>query len=205
MVCHSPSLGGNNVKSNLNSILQVQISTSNNFSVTELLQRNERLARITGMHSIASRFLLAMIVVSCIAVGASAFQTPEIERNKSVSVGNLKQLALATVMYSQDFDNKFPQATTIEGIQKSINPYLRNQKSFKSPKGEAYLFNFILSGTDCGKVTAPQEMVLFYEASAWPDKSRGVAFTDGHVKMLSEAEFRKAEKTIGGAKRKKRS
>jgi len=137
---------------------------------------------------------------SITAVGAAVlfpvFATARQAARASECASNLKQLALAAVMYSQDYNGKLP---SYKGWQKELGPYLRAE--LKCPTEDAiYAFNKNLGGVNLNKIANPSDVVIFFEASselgnAWgsradvmlPHEGQGwFAYADGHVVKLTE-------------------
>ena len=126
------------------------------------------------------------------------------ERAQQAScLSNLKQLALAALMYAQDHDEVFPRA---DNWCDAISPYMKNDEIFKCPSDPehdyGYAFNRNLSGKRLGEIRRPAETVLIFDSTAgkknaadtgqsWPAGGRhnggnNCAWADGHVKWLKE-------------------
>ncbi len=128
--------------------------------------------------------------------GNKTFPNP-IGANKSLqSLNNLKQLTIAAIMYSQDFNDKLPAAAN---WKKSLWVYVKDPKPFKSPwedSGFQYVFNPNLSGLKLNSIKNPAETILFVETTAGklpseksaitPDGKFRVAYLDGHVAVLTK-------------------
>ena len=105
---------------------------------------------------------------------------------KTESESNLKQAGLATLMYSQDYDEKMPPTTSPKEWKAAVYPYIKSESVFLSPKTkEPYLVNPYLSKKSITNVAAPADTPLAWEASPWEDGSRCVLYLDGHVKSLT--------------------
>ncbi len=109
-------------------------------------------------------------------------------------LSNVKQLALGTMMYMQDYDEVFPRRGT--SYKQLIMPYIKNQSVFTCPSDKAgtlsYTLNQQLLGVGAAKIGRPAETVLIYEGSQGKldfkhDGKAAVAFADGHAKMLDAA------------------
>ena len=106
----------------------------------------------------------------------------------------LKQIALATIMYAQDYDERFPDAQASARLQPLVLPYLKDARSFaNSSSGGRVLYNTHLSGLALNAVKYPTEVPLLWEERAWPDGRRSVAFVDGHVMRLNAEEWARAQ------------
>jgi prepilin-type processing-associated H-X9-DG protein len=108
---------------------------------------------------------------------------------KAACISNIKQMALAAIMYAADHDDilKLSNAT----LRAKLEPYTKNSSIFTCPLDEPGTLSYSLNGLVAGKsetaIEKPAETVLFYEGTngALNYKHEGmamVAFTDGHVK-----------------------
>jgi len=110
----------------------------------------------------------------------------------SASTSNLKQLGLALMMYTQDWDGKLPPLDNPEKVKTLLTPYVSTKDSnlFTNPiDGKPYKINTILSNHTMNHITSPASMVIFYEDAPASNGTRGVCFLDGHVKRVSESEW----------------
>jgi prepilin-type processing-associated H-X9-DG protein len=126
------------------------------------------------------------------------------ERAQQAScLSNLKQLALATLMYAQDYDQVLPQA---DNWCDAIWEYMRNEELFRCPSDPeheyGYALNRNLSGRHLAEISRPAETVLIFDSTAgkknaadtgqsWPSKGRhsggnNCTWADGHAKWLKE-------------------
>ncbi len=109
------------------------------------------------------------------------------EARNAQSLSNLKQLGTALMMYTQDYDEKFPPMKTPQAVKKAVLPYLRNESAFTNPiTGKPYLPNVWLSGKSLASFASPALIVGFYEDAPAPDGTRAAAFADGHAKRFPE-------------------
>lgn len=117
-------------------------------------------------------------------------QGPAAQNANQMSMSNLKQVSLAMMQYVQDHDEAYPKMEDAEAVKALLMPYAMNETVFMHPATrELYQPNPALSGKKLTQVADPVAMVLFYEASAAADGTRGVAYADGHVKRVAEAEW----------------
>jgi len=119
-------------------------------------------------------------------------------------MNNMRQLALAAVLYADDNKDQFPSAANwCDALQKQVG----TGKTFQCPLCEQshrchYAFNAQLSGVGPSKIESPAQTVLFFETDGgWnvsggselmltqPRHSRRVAlaFVDGHVELVNVA------------------
>ena len=65
--------------------------------------------------------------------------------------------------------------------------YVSNKSIFAHPESkEPYQPNPVLSGKRLLDISKPEQTVVFYEASAATDGTRGVLYLDGHVERVAE-------------------
>jgi prepilin-type processing-associated H-X9-DG protein len=117
---------------------------------------------------------------------------------KTVCVSNVKQLAIGTMMYVQDYDEVFPSKSA--PYKELLWIYVKDNDAFRCP-GDAegalsYTINPNVLGASMERIKRPAETVLFYEGKSGKldfrhDGYAAVAFADGHVKMI-DAEGAKA-------------
>jgi len=107
------------------------------------------------------------------------------------SLGNLKQLALALLMYADDHDETLPAMESAASLKAALLPYVRNEVIFLHPAtGEPYLFNSWLAGKNIASIEQPEQTVVFYEAQPnLENQLRAVAFLDGHTQFVDEARW----------------
>ncbi|HLK17234.1 MAG TPA: hypothetical protein VKT78_20690 [Fimbriimonadaceae bacterium] len=111
--------------------------------------------------------------------------------SRTAALSNVKQAALAALMYSNDFDDRLPNAFSIGQAKSRLMPYSKNAEIFKTqnPSGGALLYNVNLAKVVMGDIPNPAAVPLFYDSKAWPDGSRPVAFADGHAKIVTSDEW----------------
>lgn len=118
-------------------------------------------------------------------------------------LSNLKQLALAVLMWAQDHDEVLPPA---KDWGKELYPYLKNEELFRCPAAAdlqgGYAYNADIAGRKLAEIADPAATVLFYESTLGqldaadrgesqprPGRHNGGnarAYVDGHVKWLGE-------------------
>lgn len=115
---------------------------------------------------------------------------------ETACTSNLKQIALAAMMFAQDYDDKF--AFKPATFQKALLPYIKNEAVFRCPEhskngavaSPSYVMNSHLAGKAVARLKVPARTVLFFEATAGKmdfrhDGRAGVAFADGHVALVT--------------------
>jgi prepilin-type processing-associated H-X9-DG protein len=110
-------------------------------------------------------------------------------------LSNAKQLALAAILLEGDNDDVL-KVTAANWIEK-LKPYMRNMDLLRCPEDAfgpvSYSLNPKLLGKSMAAVDQPATTVLLYEGKdghlVFRHNGRAaVAFTDGHAKLVSEAE-----------------
>ena len=116
-------------------------------------------------------------------------------KGKDVSVDRLKQVALAAIMYAQDYDEKLPPMKSAEAAKEALKPYVRSEEIFVDPTSKKpFKANAALSGKQLSQIEQPGETILFYEAQPGADGTRAAAFVDGHVARLSAEDWERLKK-----------
>ena len=120
------------------------------------------------------------------------------------SSSNLKQLALGIIQYTQDHDEKLPDA---DKWVDEIYPYVKTEAIFRDPSAPAgekwsYAYNSTLSGVSLAKFDSPSSTVMLFESKLgvknandtgesipMPGRHQGgtdYALADGHVKWFTD-------------------
>ena len=106
------------------------------------------------------------------------------------AVTRLKQVALAVMQYTQDYDERLPDFETKADLAAALMSYLRRATLLTDPvSGRPFEFNRRLSRRLLGHLISPAEMALAFQPQPAPDGTRAVAFADGHVKLWPESEW----------------
>lgn len=108
---------------------------------------------------------------------------------ETLSLSNVKQIALGMIMYSSDFDDHFPKADSTPRAKALVLPYVKSEEVWKSPSGGGYLYNTALSGVSQTAIEQPAETLLVWQEQPFPDGRRAVGFTDGHAKRVEGDEW----------------
>jgi Protein of unknown function (DUF1559). len=126
------------------------------------------------------------------------------ESAKSPScTSNLKQMAVAINLYSQDFDDRFPLAGH---WTEDIFPYIKNESTFRCPQEDdmsqpSYALLRGLGGVEFVDMASPEKTVMIFSipgrnrtggAGLLPDPPRHndghlMGFVDGHTKWIGRA------------------
>jgi hypothetical protein len=120
------------------------------------------------------------------SVGSSpVVQEAETREKATATLSNIKQDALALIMYMNDYDDVLPKGNSTAQIEDAAMPYLKTKNTWQTlnPNGGRILFNMALSGVNESAIDMPAEVPLLFEEVAWPDGRRAVAYTDGHAKL----------------------
>src|SRR5947209_5346701 len=136
------------------------------------------------MKAIAAVLLLGL----ALAVPGAA-QTPQDRAEAASCLSNLKQIAMATLMFSQDHKEMLPKGASFAVVDKQLQPYLKNEAiTTCHATKKRYAFNTALSGVSLAKVAKPAEAPLYEDAMPHTDGMVAVAFVDGHVKRYKADE-----------------
>jgi prepilin-type processing-associated H-X9-DG protein len=128
------------------------------------------------------------------------FQVARSQSQRDQCLGNLKQIGVAVLMYTQDHNGNLPDQ---ENWTEPLLPYLKDPSIFACPEagsGVGYTFNQDLRGANLDALENPVDTVLAFDgAGGWGpvttailrhenpshDKGANVLFADGHVKWCS--------------------
>lgn len=127
---------------------------------------------------------------------------------KTVTLTNLKQLAIGALLYAGDYDNRLPNPPDTDTVFNVLFPYLKNRGVFNSenPLSSKISWNLSIGGLLVNSLKDTAQVPMFFEPIAWADGSRGVAFVDAHCKFLKPDQWKSAQpklnlKMDGHAKR----
>jgi hypothetical protein len=155
---------------------------------------------------------IAGIVVSCVSfmfvlIQLAILLLPVLERapfaeKQIASLNNLKNLSLALILYTDDYEGKFPPS---ENWPEVLKPYYQNDKILISPfnpeAGRGYAMNANLDGRKRPEIQQKEQVVLFFECKPGsppgggpellpepPRAGRGYcfAFLDGHADWVRQ-------------------
>lgn len=118
---------------------------------------------------------------------------------------NLKQVALATLMYAQDYDEKYPPARKWND---AIQPYAESEQIYHCPSVTGskygYAMNWRFSGKSLATVKSPAETITHYDSKTLKRNAVGgggkdiafrhldganYAFADGHIKWMPASQI----------------
>ncbi len=123
---------------------------------------------------------------------------------QATSESNLKQLALGIMQYTQDHDERLPDA---DKWVDEIYPYVKSEAIFRDPSAPAgekwsYAYNRTLSGVSLAKLDSPASTVMLFESNTGlknasdtgesiplPGRHQGgtdFSYADGHVKWYAD-------------------
>jgi hypothetical protein len=160
--------------------------------------RNRR--RVTGAAAV-SGLVLALIVLVPLAVlrpGVAAAPPPaalstslaEARAQHEACLSNLKQLGMAVMMYTQDYDETLPPLGSPQQFRNRVMPYVRNRNVFACPAtNQPYKPVAALSSRRFGALRNPADTMILHDAV--PHSIPGgsykyrVAYADGHAKAVS--------------------
>ena len=141
---------------------------------------------------------------STIAAGVmpSVFWVARDQAKKSACQSNLKQLGLAILQYSQDYDERFPDAE--KWCEETALYFNRNNRLLACPSEDfpfGYAMNRNLSKVSRSKIKEPERTVLFFDSTKGTVNANDIGeslprpgrhlernnfcFVDGHVETLN--------------------
>lgn len=142
------------------------------------------------------RQILGIAALICAAV--IAFAQVDFKQQRSAGMSNAKQLAVGLLIYCADYDDVSPWAQDTATIQTITYPYIKNKSVWQTmnPAGSVFEYNFVAGGVNMQHMANPGTLVMYWETKPWPDGTRIVAFWDGHVKVTSDADWKKTAKLM---------
>lgn len=138
-------------------------------------------------------------IVMLVSEGMSRiFADAKVRAKASVALSSIKQLALGTIIFSSDYDDKI--ATTPANWHKAIFPYVKNENIFRAPgdpkKGDSFNLNPAVANRSMAAIEEPAKTVMIYQGrngklEFYNDGRAAVAFCDGSAKLFTPAEAKK--------------
>ncbi|MGC4044520.1 MAG: hypothetical protein QM758_12065 [Armatimonas sp.] len=127
-------------------------------------------ALLPDLSAVTYQYQSALYVVPLTALDKTAYDELLKRAKRSQLLSNIKQIGLAILMYSQDYDETLPPGGGIEDI---IQPYLRD-------RGIMDGFQFTYSGSsDINKIEKPADTILGFISGPG---GRAVIYADGHAR-----------------------
>jgi len=138
----------------------------------------------------AAFMLLAALAIFA-AILFPVFGRAKEKAQATVCLSNVKQLGVALMMYTTDYEERLPEADSWE---EAVAPYIMNAEILACPvTGKHYVFNKKLSGMDLKGLDNPQETPMLWEPArdaeglVGPHGGRfNVGYVDGHAQMVDE-------------------
>lgn len=121
--------------------------------------------------------------------GTSTLPGPVLPRPPAeVSVSRLKELSVAMLEYSQDYDNRLPPMKDIPTLRTAILPYVfdKDPTYFDPPTGgNPFVLNATLGGTLQSMYPSPSEVVWIKDVNSYRGRLIAKGYLDGHVKRVA--------------------
>jgi len=108
---------------------------------------------------------------------AGAIREMQDRADREQYLKNAKQIAIALLMYVQDYDERFPPNFGDEGVSQVLLPYLKNPSVFEVDG--AFAFRYRMDGQWMGDI---QDVVSTEVGYLELPNGRMVIYADGHVK-----------------------
>lgn len=132
-----------------------------------------------------------------VATPEEAATGPRPAADAAQTLSSIKQVALAAIMYANDYDDVFPYVQSTSSAQSVLLPYVKNPTTFFAADGRTrFVFNMAVAGVEMPRIERPGDVVLWYEERPASDGRRAVAFADGSARRLGPEEWREAERTL---------
>ena len=140
-----------------------------------------RAARTTVVLAVGNLAVL-LAIMGTATVGA--VRIDEDRYQELCSWNNLKQIALAMSMYTQDWDSRLPPMHTPAVFKKALFPYTRTNELFIQPGlGKPYEVNARLSGVNAIALTNPGSVIALQESRPHLDGRIARVYADFHVPL----------------------
>lgn len=137
---------------------------------------------------------LTAMALFCFAFGQGKV-SPEL---KTRGISNMKQVALAMLMYGTDYDDVLPFVQATKIAARVTEPYCKDRRVWVSvnPNGGQLQLNMCISGVNMTAVEEPAATPLVYDSKPWPDGYWLTSYVDGHCRYLDAARWEAAKKYL---------
>ncbi len=149
-----------------------------------ILANNNRRRGLTGLSVIG---LVGIVGGAMIGVASLKLQDndkdPKVLQTRALS--NVKELATASLMYSQDYDDLYPHVTSTKDAKVVLSPYVKDENVFKSPReGAALNYNLNIGGSAAKWIEELWLVPVWYETTP-KGINPAVGYADGHAKIVT--------------------
>lgn len=111
------------------------------------------------------------------------------------SMANIRQLLIAILMYAQDHDQQMPPIENLAALKGILN---MPEAIWRHPmEGMSYAVNVNLSNKALGNFDQPNEVIVIYEPTPWPDGMHVVGYLDGHVETMRDERWQELRARAG--------
>ncbi|MGC8783906.1 MAG: hypothetical protein ACP5RN_05920 [Armatimonadota bacterium] len=132
---------------------------------------------------------IAVVLATTVIVFTLAWA--QVSPDSQKCTDHMKRALKAVLMYTQDWDNMFPPATTAQKLGEALQPYVKGDKNVLTCPVTHKPYKTNPHITWRPKSTYPNlgEVVVIYDAVPHKDKRYAVGFADGSVKVVTEKEL----------------
>ncbi|MBC8143782.1 MAG: hypothetical protein H7Y38_20315 [Armatimonadetes bacterium] len=102
-----------------------------------------------------------------------------------LSERRIRQMALAMLQYSQDYDEKLPPMQTLAAFRAATEPYVQDTSIYTSPGANPFVLRPELSGVSLQSIPNVTAIEWIRDANNYGDPFIRVGFVDGHVEVVS--------------------
>ena len=145
-----------------------------------------------NVQTMNGRLILAFVALCAVATFGMVWEVsakkPRDAETTAQSLSAMKQLALGAIMYSADYDDRLPSATSVTGVHSQIYPYIKTGSFWHTEEDGDILFNSALSGVRLGDLENLENTVLFFGSHPHANGRRYFSTADGssHISLDSE-------------------
>ncbi len=152
-----------------------------------------------GVGRVAFLPALALLLGGTVFAGLPQKKGRELSLDpRAVTVGNIKQVGLALLMYATDYDDVYPWAQNTLTVKGVTYPYVMNRSVWRThnPSGGEFLFNLSIGGVEFSTIPRPAKTVAFHESKPWPDSKRCVGYADGSARVVDAPTWASDSKSL---------
>lgn len=145
-----------------------------------------------------AKVLSSLATAGSMGGGGSSGAPEAASGEKAPGLSNAKQLALGFIMYTADWDDVAPYVQDTNAAYFVTYPYIKDKSVVQThnPEGSFFRLNMSVAGIDMSALENPEATPLYYDSKPWPDGTRIVAFTDGHVRVIAPDEWNRLQRNL---------
>jgi prepilin-type processing-associated H-X9-DG protein len=159
---------------------------------------SEKFSESGGAEQILAHVAISSIIPAVIRAKENA--------QRAMCTNNMRQLAVACIMYANDHDGVLPSKLSdvypayVPDLDLFVCPVHKGKKISKERIDAESDYKLLIPGKNLGEIERPAETVMISEKEPNHRGGRNAAYADGHVEWVSEGKGKAQGRSPGGAR-----